>query len=212
MSLDKDLVAPCEEHGADLSALMDGELAASQVLEAVDHLSTCVACRRFYRRARALDELVESEALPGDAEPPLEIWQRIESASRASWSKEESSPWLAWAPRLAALFLLAAGLWALAPMREGPRLAATEDLEIRLGEDGGRMTEARFLEIATELLRADHRYHREMLQVMSAVAESGRKEGSDEGARNPPEGRRVSLGEGDFERGGEGRGWNGFRL
>jgi hypothetical protein len=52
-----------------------------------------------------------------------------------------------------------------------------EPIEIALGEDRGRMSERRFVDLTVELLRADSRYHQEMLQVLNAVTErDGRRE------------------------------------
>jgi hypothetical protein len=80
-----------------------------------------------------------------------------------------------WAMRLAAAVLLVAGLWgglaAVSALRP-----AGEPIEITLGEDSGRMSEERFVDLTVELLRADSRYHQEMLQVLTAVERGGRQE------------------------------------
>jgi hypothetical protein len=214
--------APCGKHAAELSALVDGELAAERLLPVLDHLAQCVECRSFYRQTRTLHGLVSNlDPTSAEGEPPAAIWGRIEVASKpylqsgvlptASLPAASSQSWRGWGARLAALLLLGFGLWAfgLSPGAARDSLAKGE-VEILLEGDEGRMTEARFLEIASEILRADRRYHEEMLQVMSAVAESSGREGSDEGRERQPEGRRVTLGEDDFSR--QGVGWKRFSL
>lgn len=108
--------------------------------------------------------------------------------------------WRTWLPSLAAALLLAVGLWtagALGPFGNdiakqianrpagdgiggdpvgGGRQAGA--LEVELEGDRGRMTEDRFVALATEVLRADRRYHLEMLEIMSTVtAATGVREG-----------------------------------
>lgn len=67
----------------------------------------------------------------------------------------------------AAVIFLAFGLWA----GSGFHLPGyhTQNSVIELGEDRGKMTEQRFVELTTELLRSDRRFHRKMLDVMLTV-------------------------------------------
>jgi hypothetical protein len=178
-------MSDCESYEMSLSALADGELPTEDLLPTLDHLAECPSCQAFYRDLRAL-----AAALPADAadtadaagnsrrlaastpaEAPEEIWRRIEVAAAPALSRTRRAR--PWAMRLAAALFLVAGLWgALAAVRSTLRPAG-EPIEVTLGEDRGRMTEQRFLDLTVELLRADSRYHLEMLQVLTAVSEQG---------------------------------------
>ena len=216
----------CETCETSISALTDGELPAEDLLPAIDHLAECPSCQAFYRDVRAL-----AAALPaGGAQTsssvfgrwrPLsrgkegrwergtggevaseEVWRRIEAAAAPALSRPgRIRPW---AMRLAAGLLLVAGLWgALAVLRSAPRPAGAP-IEVTLGEDRGRMTEQRFVNLTVELLRADPRYHQEMLQVLTAVIERDERqetpadydvplpEGDDADKWRPAQGRRLS--------------------
>jgi len=164
-----------------ISALADGELPAEDLLPALDHLAECPSCLAFYRDLRALAAALpaaaaeQADPLTATGEAPEEIWHRIEAAAVPALSRPgRVQPW---AMRLAAAFLLVAGLsGALAAARSVLRPAGAP-IEITLGEDRGRMTEQRFVDLTVELLRADSRYHQEMLQVLTAVDErDGRQE------------------------------------
>ncbi|HKI03004.1 MAG TPA: zf-HC2 domain-containing protein [Thermoanaerobaculia bacterium] len=183
-------MSDCESYETSLSALADGELPTEDLLPTLDHLAECASCQAFYRDVRALAAAIPANANAADiadiadnsrrlaasapAQAPEEIWRRIEAAASPALSRTgRSRPW---AMRLAAALLLVASLWgALAAVRSTMRPAG-EPIEITLGEDSGRMTEQRFLALTVELLRADSRYHLEMLQVLTAVFEQGRRQ------------------------------------
>lgn len=77
-----------------------------------------------------------------------------------------------------------------------PEQAAAGEVDVVLEEDKGSMTDERFVELATEILRADRDYHRKMLEVMAVVTAVGRTEGSVDEKQIYGEGaRRISLGE-----------------
>jgi Putative zinc-finger len=167
----------CESYEMSLSALADGELPAEDLLPTLDHLAECPSCQAFYRDLRALAAALPVAgnsprlAASASAEAPEEIWRRIEAEAAPALSRTGGGR--PWAMRLAAALLLVAGLWgAFAAVRSAPR-PADEPIEVTLGEDRGRMTEQRFLDLTIELLRADDRYHQEMFQVLSAVLERG---------------------------------------
>lgn len=183
-------MSDCEIFEMSISALADGELPGEDLLPTLDHLMECPGCQAFYRDVRALAaSLPAPTAASGPGEAPEEVWQRIEVAAApelapAGWGRP-------WALRLAAAILLVASLWggfatvtALRP--------SDEPIEITLGEDGGRMTEKRFVDLTVELLRADSRYHQEMFQVLAAVVERG-------GQQEAPADYDAPLPEGDDE-------------
>lgn len=169
-------MSDCETYEMSISVLADGELPAEDLLPTLDHLAACPSCQAFYRDVRALAAALPADAVAASAsgEAPEEIWRRIEAAAAPALSRTERAR--PWAMRLAAALLLVAGLWgALAAVRSVLRPAG-EPIEITLGDDRGRMTEQRFVDLTVELLRADSRYHQEMLQVLTAVERGGRQE------------------------------------
>jgi hypothetical protein len=167
----------CESYETSLSALADGELPTEDLLPTLDHLAECPSCQAFYRDVRALASALPAArrfAASAPAEAPEEIWRRIEAAAAPALLR--TGRVRPWAMRLAAALLLVASFWgALVAVRSTPRPAG-EPIEITLGEDRGRMTDQRFLDVTVELLRADSRYHLEMLQVLTAVIEQGRRQ------------------------------------
>lgn len=201
----------CKRIESSISALIDGELETPEQLPVIDHLVACDSCRAFYRRARALDDMVVASRSQ-DVEPaPEAVWERIAAASGWSGRSLETgrggtrrlAKWGQRALQLAAVLVLALGLWWLRPAPEPPSAAddeITEDVDVVLEEDRGSMTDDRFLEITTEILRADRSYHRKMLEVMSVVtAMTARPEGStdDPAVTRHESARRISLGEDD---------------
>ena len=165
-------MSDCETYEMSISALADGELPAEELLPTLDHLAECPSCQAFYRDVRALAAALPAGAAPAPApaEAPEEVWRRIEAAAPALARTGRARPW---ALRLAAAVLLVAGLWgALAAARSVLRPPGAP-IEVTLGEDRGRMTEQRFVDLTVELLRADSRYHQEMLQVLNTVVERG---------------------------------------
>lgn len=203
-----------EQLELDLSALLDGELSHAEVLDSIDRLLDSTAGQDFYRQNRRLGQAVQQ--MRGEEEEPAEpsedLWRRISAASEGQFAGRRWRP-TEWLPKLAAALLLAFGLWAVVGVGQTPQplLDRSGAVELVLGEDRGQMTESRFVELATELLKADQRYHREMLSVMQAVAEEAPSMGDSDSADEPSrssERRRISLGE---DEGGESfrlDGWN----
>ncbi len=213
--MNEPLMKPCEVFEASLSALIDGELEVPDQLPAVDHLLDCASCRAFYAQARALDDmLVESRSR--DADPaPERLWEAIAAESGVAGGSAKAGRgrrWPRWAMQLAATLLLGAGLWWAWPALEAPLtevpvvddIGRVEDdggpVAVVLEEDRGSMSDERFVELATELLKADRRYHRQMLEVMSVVTEATRRTEGSVDERPPSENvQRISLGDGDSD-------------
>lgn len=190
----------CEDYQSRISGWLDGELADAGRLELLDHFARCAACRRFYLEARALDGLVAGIAEAPGEPLPREMWERI--AARAGGSvvgRIRTSRRSTWMLRVAALLALALGVgyWQL---RESARPASPQpasQIEVLLEQDQGEMSETRFVELTTEVLRADRRFHRAMLEVMEQVV----ADTSDERSPEASEGR----GDERIEEGGEGK-------
>jgi predicted anti-sigma-YlaC factor YlaD len=163
----------CDTHQTDLSALLDGELDAREALGAVDHLAGCRRCRDFWRGARALQAAAGS-ASAGAPQTPADGWRRIEAAvgrqgQEARGGRRGRTTW-AW--RIAAALVVGLGLLlalrSAPPVELGPEPGPPAAIEVRAGT--ADMSERRFVELTTELLRADPDYHAKMLDVMRQVA------------------------------------------
>jgi hypothetical protein len=141
----------------------------------MDHLVRCGRCRDFYLSARALSGLLAATGVEAHAEQPSSrVWERIERSSeeRASvlrgpwaWTRVRRLPMAALASAAAVLVVL--GVLVTRP--QPPDAGAPSRAGIRLGEDAGRMSDARFVELTAEVLRADRRYREAFYQVMRQV-------------------------------------------
>lgn len=159
--------ATCERYEVLVSTWLDESLDRSRQRELLDHLTRCAACRRFYLEARALEGLVAVVEPRGQEEAPEAVWERIERRARRRGGSGKPLVWLAAAA--AALAVGVALTWIPWP---GLQSAAAEPIEILLEEHREDMTEERFVELTTELLQADRKYHFAMQDVMRAVIES----------------------------------------
>ncbi len=192
----------CETFEAAISALTDGELDAPEQLVSVDHLLVCPSCQAFYRRARKLGEMVAQAEAAELGPPPEEVWRRIADETGVARGRVPAVQVPRWTLQLAAVLVLALGLglaqrffWS--QETQPPEVVGDGKIVVELGSASGTMTEDRFLEITTEILRSDSRYHREMLAVMALVtAANDASEGSvDRLPRESREGRRIDLGD-----------------
>jgi len=161
----------CERYEAALSALADGELEPVDLPATVDHLADCEICREFYGQLRALDSvLMEVEGLDVVHAVPPNGWQRIVAGRHV----RPRSNMLTWAAAIAASLVLSFALWdaTITPRPPADRGVSSGMLEVTLEQNRGRMTEQRFVELLTEVLQSDRRYHRKMYEVMGAVTRS----------------------------------------
>lgn len=164
----KEVEASCENYETLVSTWMDEGLEHVDQRRLFDHFVRCPECRRFYAEARALEGLVAMTGRGATAEePPPELWDGIRSRTARPESKAQN--WPGWGWRAAAALLLGAAL-AFAPWpTTRPVDRSDRRMNVVLEEDRGDMTERRFLELATEILRADRRYHFAMQEVMDRV-------------------------------------------
>ncbi len=174
----------CESYESLVSVWLDDELDRPGQVECLDHLMRCASCRGFYLDARALDGLVGAIRTPtGATEPSPDVWKRIERATRKERARPARRRIPAWALQAAAVIVVGVGLsfmvWS-GRMLEAP---LPEQAEVMLGEDGGQMTDTRFVELTKEVLRAERHYHSAMLEVMGQVVRdtADTREASEEG-------------------------------
>jgi len=183
---------PCAEAEERLSAFLDGELAPGAAVPALEHAFGCPACRAFFAAARRLQELApalggEPVAEPSAAEPAADrLWERIRAES--GLDRAPQRPRLAPAAWLRAAALVALGLGGgylyatLAGPAATPSPAAGGASAVVVAADaqpGVAMDERRFVALAEELLAADRKYQRTMLQVLRLVPALETGEGLD---------------------------------
>ncbi|MBD3167210.1 hypothetical protein GF324_11465 [bacterium] len=179
-----------EQYEADISALIDGELEPERTVELMDRIATDERLRQFYRDVRHLQSLVDAAPPKRESAPPPEdLWNRIE---------KETKPKQAMVIRLnstlvktlaaAAVVLITIGALAGGLLPGQDKNWREDVIEVDLASQENSMTEQRFIELTTELLRADRRYHRKMYDVMEMVTrQSVIPEGSYEGESIEPD-------------------------
>ncbi len=190
----------CERFEILLSTWLDGELDDRQEgRDMLDHLVRCRDCRGFYREARTLEGVIVAVDSASAEPAPEAVWRRIEGEARAPERKKVRG----WMLKAAVLAIVAVGLGFLVVPRMASRgflrteTSGIRDIEVDVGSRAGRMTETRFLEITTEILEADARYRRAMLEVMAVVNEgSETTEGGGDFASEAGERERTSEGGG----------------
>ena len=172
-----------DRHEIEISTLLDGELSGEEMRLAIDALIEDEELRTFWRSSRELDHTLhirrggEHQDLPGD------LWDQIERQAGLSRARVIAMPRMttrAWAAAASILLILSLSLFGVWQM---PSPATATEKTVQLGSHEGQMTEERFIALTTELLQADSRYHRKMLEVMEVVNQKayGRNEASNSG-------------------------------
>jgi predicted anti-sigma-YlaC factor YlaD len=160
----------CEHIEIELSAIADGAGEPAAWVEVLDHLAVCASCRDFYRQVRTLDALAGAASRPVALEAPAGVWERVEASSGlAAVLPFTRRPAVRWALRVAATVLVALGLWAAGMLRLPSVLTVRDGMEVTMGADSGHMTDARFVELAVSVLKADRKYREKMLEILAAV-------------------------------------------
>ncbi len=152
-----------------LSAVMDGELTGEELLESIDALVESGELRGFWRDSRSLQKTLTKSQNVLVETPPDSVWENVQTATRKQRAKifklSGASPQV-WAA--AASILLIFSL-TLAGFLRGTIPEQANARTVQMGAHDGEMSEDRFIELTTELLQADSRYHRKMLEVMQTV-------------------------------------------
>jgi anti-sigma factor RsiW len=101
----------CETYRAWLDDHLDDTLDNERRRAVERHLAVCAECSAL---AEDLRRVRDAARALGPAEPPAELWKRIEGAvarSGPARSRVEAPPWGQWLAAAAALALVAGGLW-----------------------------------------------------------------------------------------------------
>ena len=168
-------MSDCERYEILVSSWLDAQLERADQIEMLDHLVRCARCRDFYLSARALSGLLAAAGSEALAEAPSpHVWERIERSSderspvlRGGWAWARARQFQMAALAAAAAVLVVLGVLVTKPER--PESDAPARTGIRLGADSGRMSDARFVELTAEVLRADRRYREAFYEVMRQV-------------------------------------------
>ena len=171
----------CAEFELALSELLDGELPPPLAAEAVEHAFACAACRDFFRAARRLGQSARGEVAPAPGVTELAperaetLWRDVRAASGLDRRDQDvsaraGSRWL----RVAALVALGVGAGWLArestrPVAPFAGAPAPAGETVVVSTAPSAMDERRFVALADELLDADTKYQRAMLQVLRLV-------------------------------------------
>ena len=181
-----------------ISALVDGEYDPDSLLATIDFLVRSKEGRAFYLESRELDGLLEGggQRATGTERVDGRVWAGIkdqvesndaEQASVAevvaldsnrpdpnSGSHRSHPAWILAAAVFAAVLGLASyELWqdrSSTASNSGVQVASLST-EVEVGGSPDSMNDERFFDLATELLEADRKYHKEMLALMAAVEE-----------------------------------------
>jgi hypothetical protein len=167
----------CESYEIDLSSLLDGEAAPEIAAAAVEHALGCADCAAFFRAARRLDSAARplaDDPADADAARAEALWLAIRGRAGAG-SDAVGRPPARWrALRAAALVAvgLGGGYWLSSVGATASGVADRRgDRPVAARTDGApaAMDERRFVALAGELLAADLRYQRAMLDVLALV-------------------------------------------
>lgn len=178
----------CVEFELALSELLDGELPPALAAEAVEHAFACASCREFFRAARRLGIVAREESAVALAEDAL--WERVRSAGGlGAFADQRTAGTSRWLGVAALLALGVGGGWLGRGLAAPAAPATTAASEPRPGAAvvvstaPSNMDERRFVALADELLDADPKFQRAMLQVLRLVPalETGEGLGQEEG-------------------------------
>lgn len=190
----------CVEFELALSELLDGELPPALAAEAVEHAFACASCREFFRAARRLGIVAREESAVALAEDGLgaarsdesdALWERVRSAGGlGAFADQRTAGTSRWLGVAALLALGVGGGWLGRGLAAPAAPATTAASEPRPGAAvvvstaPSNMDERRFVALADELLDADPKFQRAMLQVLRLVPalETGEGLGQEEGA------------------------------
>lgn len=155
---------------ANLSAILDGELDGEEMRKAIDALICDRDLRQFWAESREMHRGMSAPSGNRAGITPREdLWENVlrEASPRARVIPLSGANIRVFAA--AATILLAVGLSLSGVLHVDIPFFQPEQKTIQLAGNSGSMSEDRFIELTTELLQADPRYHRKMLEVMQTV-------------------------------------------
>ena len=177
----------CRDYQLEISALLDGESDPATALELLEHVAACRSCGDAVREFRAAQVKIDRAFAPAEPVPTEVVPLR----------RRGRGPGRHWAWGMAATIAMAVGGYvAIDNVRsQGPTGTSGDgEIVVRLGADPGAMSDDRFFELTTELLRADRSYRDQMYSVLETVRTGGPQEGErvTEGVTEPGRGREAA--------------------
>ena len=171
----------CELHELQISALLDGEANLHEQVDVLDHVLACRECRRFFEESRRMQDLVDESPLDMEAErlagaDSLDAGKKVRLLTnrRRRFPAMHRWGWAVAAVLLVTLGFWSGGLWAEERIARTPILPSTDQtIDVRLASAENAMSEARFVSLTLELLRADARYHQKMSQILRLLEVDG---------------------------------------
>lgn len=108
----------CEEYWAQISALMDKELAEKERLEVMEHMASCPACAQYFRDQLAIREAMEELEEPAPAGFADGVMERVRETAQDKPIPEEKKTvefphWRRWVATAACCAIAVAGVWAM---------------------------------------------------------------------------------------------------
>lgn len=161
-----------QHYEADLSAVLDGELDGEPLRRTIDALAEDSQLREFWKQSRKLQaSLVTPDEERAGVTPLPELWDNIERETSGNTFVVALKRLPMRSLAAAATLLLVVSLTLSGLLKVDIPLVHSGDQSVQLGAQRGTMTEERFIQLTKELLQADPRYHRKMLEVMELVNE-----------------------------------------
>lgn len=181
----------CELIELQISALLDGEADLHEQANVVDHIMDCAECRRFYKEARELQDLID-EMPTGSATEVAPAGSALPIGGSAALPRGKRFGALrAWSLAAAAVLLLAFGFWAggnfgaggAQPVADSSRMPPVgSTIDVHLASNPAAMSDERFLALTLEVLHADQRHQKKLYEILQIIAEeSESREGSESG-------------------------------
>ncbi len=161
----------CERFEMQISALIDEELSPREAKQLIDHLLDCQACQQFYREAGTLQQLTEDMTLAAELDgSPVVVPEQKRFILSFPTLPGRRLVWGAAASVAILACLIAEQVIPDPTGFFGAREAVAQT--ITLGEDSGKMTDGRFVELTTEILKADSDYQHMMYDLLDQVQRS----------------------------------------
>lgn len=162
------------------SLALDDEIDHVEMLDLLDTMADDPDVRAFWRAARRTEARLDAvRSRPA----PRRTFVRGRGRSVAAVSA------------IAAAVVLVVGLMTGIPRAPQPSTGTAEAVQVRLGEAPESMDDARFVELTLALLRADHRYHAEMAEILDDVGARRFVPESDANTRRPARETRIARSE-----------------
>lgn len=179
----------CEQYEIELSSVLDGEAAPELAVEAIEHALACESCGEFFRAARRLNAAARSATGQDHGlsdERAEALWREVGVRVQRAVASDSAVRWAgAWASGLRAAALVVLGLgggYLIAALGAADSTVAGRGATTAVAaatETTSAMNERRFVALADELLSADVRYQRAMLEVLRLVPALETGEGFD---------------------------------